>query len=436
MSASSHASNPTICAISTPAGVGGIAVIRISGAKAIETADSIWQGKRLTTVASHTVHLGYITDPSAPDEPLDQAVATIFRAPASFTGEDVVELSVHGSSYIQQQLINLLIRQGCSLAQPGEFSRRAFASGKLDLAEAEAVADLIASSSKASHRLAMNQMRGHFSERLALLREELLQLAALMELELDFSEEEVEFADRTRLHTLAASTQKEISRLCDTFSTGDAIRNGIPVAIVGSPNAGKSSLLNTLLSDNRAIVSDIPGTTRDTIEDTAQINGVNFRFTDTAGIRTTADTIETLGIERAWDKISQARIIIWLTTPGEPITTLQTYAERLQATRHSSSTLLLAVNKTDLLPDYSLTQVLPDHDHLHAVLQPDAILPISVTAGTGIDTLRDALYRHSGAADITPDDIVVTNARHYEALMNAGQTLARVIAALTPDAYP
>lgn len=470
--------NTTICAVSTPPGVGGIAVIRISGPEAIAIADSIWDGKKLAGCRSHSAHLGFLTDPDAPDAPLDQAVATIFRAPASFTGEDVVELSVHGSSYIQQQLVNLLIRQGASLAQPGEFTRRAFASGKLDLAEAEAVADLIASASQASHRLAMNQMRGQFSQRLAALRDELLQLAALMELELDFSEEEVEFADRSRLHTLAITTQAEIKRLCDTFATGDAIRNGIPVAIVGSPNAGKSSLLNALIADNRAIVSDIPGTTRDTIEDTTQINGITFRFIDTAGIRATDDTIENLGIERAWEKISQARIILWLTTPGEHLDTLRAYAARLQTTRQTSSTLILLHNKTDLIvsshhpyggttlpssghtTDAAYTHTAPHHqsgnapvdtentdfdasildslnlEQLREALHPDAIIPMSVATGAGLDTLRDHLYNISGIATLSADDIVVTNARHYEALHNASQTLSNVIDALNPDAYP
>lgn len=506
---SHNETNTTICAVSTPPGVGGIAVIRISGPEAVTIADSVWQGKRLADSLSHTAHLGNIIDPESPQTPLDQAVATLFRAPASFTGEDVVEFSVHGSTYIQQQLVNLLLRQGCTLAQPGEFTRRAFASGKLDLTEAEAVADLIASTSDATHRLAMNQMRGQFSRRLDSLRDELLQLAALMELELDFSEEEVEFADRTHLHNLASNTRDEIDRLCSTFATGDAIRNGIPVAIVGSPNVGKSSLLNALLADNRAIVSDIPGTTRDTIEDTVIINGVNFRFIDTAGIRLTDDTVENLGIERAWEKIAQARIILWVTTPDEPAEALFAYASRLATTREPSSALVILTNKIDLHPDApdshaplptpASASALPadsiadspfsqkadrtapayasesptdrdghpssslssdaaapayasgsptDRDShpssahnsdaaaFTSSLAPEAALRISVATGAGLDTLRDTLVRLSGADRLAADDVIVTNARHYEALRNASHTLSAVIAALQPDAYP
>lgn len=306
----------TICAISTPPGVGGIAVIRISGPDAFTISDKLWRGKRLAEAASHTAHLGRIVDPES-GQTLDEAVATVFRAPASFTGENVVELSVHGSIWIQRQLINLLIAAGCRLAEAGEFTRRAFAAGKLDLAEAEAVADVIASTSRASHRVAMSQMRGQFSRRLAELREKLLELASLLELELDFSEEHVEFADRGKLLALSQETHAEVSRLAASFATGDAIRRGIPVAIVGRPNVGKSSILNLLTGDNRAIVSNIPGTTRDTIEDTVDINGYTFRFIDTAGLRHTSDTVENLGIERAWQKVGLASIILWVIDPED-----------------------------------------------------------------------------------------------------------------------
>ncbi len=266
----------TICAISTAPGCGGIAVIRVSGPDAISIINKIWRGKPLSSVGTHTAHLGTITDPENPTEPLDSGVATVFRAPGTFTGEDVVEISVHGSVWIQRELINLLIRTGCRLAQPGEFTRRAFANGKLDLAQAEAVADVIAATSRSAHRLASSQMRGDFSKRIGALREKLIEIASLLELELDFSEEDVEFASRIHLAELAKNLHTEISSLAATFSTGSALKNGIPVAIVGEPNAGKSTLLNALLNESRAIVSDIPGTTRDTVEDTIEIDGVSI----------------------------------------------------------------------------------------------------------------------------------------------------------------
>ena len=277
-----HENNDTICAISTPHGVGGIAVIRISGRDAIAIVDRLWKGRRLSESASHTAHLGTIVDDNG--EILDQAVATVFRGPNSFTGEDVVELSVHGSKWIQRETINLLVRTGCRIADAGEFTRRAFASGRLDLAEAEAVADVIASSSRAAHRVAMRQMRGDFSGRLNSLREQLLELASLLELELDFSEEDVEFASRRKLLDLADEIHRVVTRLAATFATGSALKEGIPVSIVGATNVGKSTLLNRLLHDDRAIVSDIHGTTRDVIEDTMEIGGVLFRLIDTAGL--------------------------------------------------------------------------------------------------------------------------------------------------------
>lgn len=289
----------TICAISTPPGVGGIAVIRISGPQAIAVADRVWHGKSLSETAGHTARFGRITDPSRGGEMLDEAVATVFRAPASFTGEDVVELSVHGSRYVQRRLLEMLTGNGARLAEAGEFTRRAFANGKMDLAQAEAVADVIASNSRASHRLAASQMKGCFSRRLEELRDKLLDLASLLELELDFSEEEVEFASRERLREIATEIHSEVSRLEKSFSAGSAIKDGIPVAIVGPTNAGKSSLLNLLLGEDRAIVSDIHGTTRDTIEDTLEIGDYLFRFIDTAGLRDTSDPIEALEIGRA-----------------------------------------------------------------------------------------------------------------------------------------
>ncbi|MDE5786516.1 MAG: tRNA uridine-5-carboxymethylaminomethyl(34) synthesis GTPase MnmE, partial [Duncaniella sp.] len=309
--------NSTICAISTPPGIGGIAVARISGPRAIEITDTIWQGLPLTDAASHTAHLGTIVD--AEGAILDQGVATVYRAPRSFTGENTVELSVHGSTYIQRRLIETLISAGCTLAQPGEFTRRAFAAGKMDLAEAEAIADVIASNSRAAHRIAVTQMKGAYSRRLNDLRSQLLELAALLELELDFSEEDVEFASRENLRNIASDIHAEVTRLHSSFAAGQAIKDGIPVAIVGATNAGKSSLLNTLIGDDRAIVSDIHGTTRDTIEETLETGDYLFRFIDTAGLRETDDTIEQIGIQRSRQAIDRAMITILVIDPAAPI---------------------------------------------------------------------------------------------------------------------
>ncbi|MCC8174871.1 MAG: tRNA uridine-5-carboxymethylaminomethyl(34) synthesis GTPase MnmE, partial [Bacteroidales bacterium] len=310
--------NDTICAISTPPGVGGIAVARVSGPLAIDCVSKIWKGTDLHQVKSHTAHLGDILE-ARDGASLDQAVVTIFRAPRSFTGEDTVEISVHGSQYVQRELIKLLTEAGARLAGPGEFTRRAFASGRFDLAEAEAVADLIAARSRSAHRLAMSQMRGQLTQRLDQLRDQLIELASLLELELDFSEEDVEFASRSRLASLANDTIAEVEHLLATFSTGQAIKQGIPVAIVGATNAGKSTLLNLLVGDDRAIVSDIHGTTRDTVEDTVEIHGALYRIIDTAGIRDTADPIEALGIERSRQAVARARVVIALLDSTAPL---------------------------------------------------------------------------------------------------------------------
>lgn len=431
----------TICAISTPPGTGGIAVARISGPSAIDIVQNIWKGKDLTGVKSHTAHLGMIVDTDDGNEPLDQAVATVFRNPASFTGDDVVELAVHGSTYIQSALINLLIRRGCRLAEPGEFTRRAFAAGKMDLAEAEGVADVIASTSRAAHRVAMSQMRGVFSRKLGTLRDQLVDLAALLELELDFSEEDVEFADRERLRTLAAETLETVTRLADSFATGDAIRHGIPVAIVGRPNAGKSSILNMLLGDNRAIVSDIPGTTRDTIEDTATIEGYTYRFIDTAGLRHTDDTIENLGINRTWEKTAKARIILWVLSPDTtsapddaappdrlPIEELY---QTLRDTMPEDSRLLTIVNKTDLNTPEETAEL---SVRLQA-LTGTTPLTLSATQDHP-DRLRKAIHKLSAETLADASDVIVANSRHYEALHNAIAPLTRVLAALQPTPYP
>ncbi len=396
----------TICAISTPAGCGGIAVARISGPRAIEIAGKVWRGRPLDGVAGHTAHFGRITDP-ADGSTLDEGVATVFRAPASFTGEDVVELSVHGSVYVQQALLELLCREGCRLADAGEFTRRAFAAGKMDLAQAEAVADVIASESAAAHRLAMAQMRGGFSQRLDALRQRLLELASLLELELDFSEEDVEFADRGHLTSLAREVKDEVDRLHRSFSLGNAIKNGVPVAIVGAPNVGKSSILNMLLGERRAIVSDIPGTTRDTVEDTAVIAGITFRFIDTAGLRATADPIERQGVDRAIEALRRARVVLRVEAPD--IEADAEYTALLADAIDDDATIIPVLNKADL-PAAGTTD-------------NDAAIRISTITEEGAGNLRHALAKASGADNVAADSILVTNARHAAALVAASASL-------------
>ena len=414
----------TICAISTPAGVGGIAVVRVSGSKAVEYVMKSWRGYDLRKAATHTAHFGRIVYPDG--ETLDEVVATVFLCPHSFTGEDTVELSCHGSQWIQTQLVTLMLRNGCRAAEGGEFTRRAFMNGKIDLSQAEAIADVIASSSRASHRVAISQMRGGFSEMLARLREQLLEFVSLMELELDFSEEDVEFADRSRLTDIARHIDSVITSLADSFSVGNAIKNGVPVAIVGETNAGKSTLLNRLLHDDKAIVSDIRGTTRDAIEDTINLGGITFRFIDTAGIRDTSDKIESIGIDRTFQKIDNASVILWMIDGTQGTGNIRETAERIMP--HCQGKQLIAViNKSDKLDNSTIQAIQSEISHIH-----DGISTIAISAKNDIavDRLEKMLVESAGIPENDPNAVVVTNARHYGALCHAQEAIRRAITGL------
>lgn len=412
----------TICAISTAAGTGGIAVIRVTGKDAIDITSKVWQGKPIGQMPSHTAHLGRIVGPDG--YVVDEVVLTLFRSPRSFTGDDTIEISCHGSVWIQQQIINLLIAAGCRMATGGEFTQRAFLNGRLDLSQAEAIADLIASSSQAAHRIAFSQMRGQFSHRLAQLREQLLEFVSLMELELDFSEEEVEFADRSRLLALATDIHTEISRLEQSFAVGNAIKNGIPVAIVGETNVGKSTLLNTLLHDDRALVSDIHGTTRDVIEDTIVIAGTLFRLIDTAGIRTTSDVVESMGIERTFRKLDQASIVLWLIDATAPTDDIHTTFTRIANATTDTTRIVPIINKADLATANQLTVAA---DAIASHLPQAQSLQISAKSAIGIDTLQQHICALAALPQNDANEVIVTNARHYAALRSARQAIERAI---------
>lgn len=423
----------TICAVSTPAGEGGLAVIRLSGPRAFEIADKAWRGRKLSEAPSHTAHFGTITA-DASGTPLDEAVATLFRAPASFTGEDTVEFSCHGSRWIQREVMSRLVSLGARPAGAGEFSQRAFLNGRIDLAQAEGIADLIAASSRAAHRLAMRQVKGSFSRKLEDLRSRLVELASLLELELDFSEEDVEFADRAKLVALAGETIALVERLADSYRAGEAFKSGVSVVIAGRPNAGKSTLLNRLLRDDRAIVSDIPGTTRDIIEDTREIGGVLFRFYDTAGLRDTSDRVEQLGIERAEAALAKAAIVLWLADPTQPgyEADLREIARRVDD--YPEAGHLLLINKADLAGDGELAEVAQGVD-LAADLAKVAgeaegasglrVLRISAKEGEGIEALEAAMVEMATQEHDPESELIVTNARHAEALRAGAEALRR-----------
>src|SRR5690554_789251 len=417
----------TIVAMATPAGAGAIAVLRLSGPEAISIASSIFtsvSGKNLAEQKSHTVHLGHIKDG---EKIIDEVLVTIFKNPNSYTGEDVVEISCHGSNYIQQEIIQLCLRKGCRMADAGEFTLRAFIHGKMDLSQAEAVADLIASDSAASHQLAMQQMRGGFSSEIKKLREELLNFASLIELELDFAEEDVEFANREDFQNLITKITQVLKRLIDSFAIGNVLKNGIPVAIVGEPNVGKSTLLNALLNEERAIVSDIAGTTRDTIEDEISIGGIGFRFIDTAGIRDTEDVIEGLGIRKTFEKIEQAQVVIYLfdAEKFQDSALRQAQGDRDEflveietiRNKYPLKNLIIVANKVDKLSKEEIKNLKSSISNLHL---------LSAKKGIGLKELEAQLLEFVNTGALRSNETIVTNSRHYDALLKALEEIIRV----------
>ncbi|WP_343624002.1 tRNA uridine-5-carboxymethylaminomethyl(34) synthesis GTPase MnmE [Flavobacterium lindanitolerans] len=421
-------SQDTIVALATPSGAGAIAIIRVSGKDALTSAASVFEsvsGKDLLKQKTHTIHLGHIIDGT---KVYDQVLLSIFKGPNSYTGENVVEISCHGSTYIQQQIIQLLLRKGCKMAEPGEFTLRAFINGKLDLSQAEAVADLIASENEASHQIAMQQMRGGFSNEIAKLREELLNFASLIELELDFAEEDVEFADRTQFYDLLERIEFVLKRLIDSFAVGNVIKNGIPVAIVGEPNVGKSTLLNALLNEERAIVSEIAGTTRDTIEDELVINGISFRFIDTAGIRETKDVVESIGIKKTFEKIEQAQVVVYLldssgildfrfqTSDNSKLDNVKIEVEKIR-NQFPLKPLIIIGNKADTLTESQIQNLKSEIPE---------ILLISAKENTNIEALKNQLLSFVNTGALRNNETIVTNTRHYDSLLKALEEIQKV----------
>lgn len=408
----------TIVALATPTGTGAIGIIRLSGPEAITIANSVFKGKDLTKQASHTIHFGSIADG---DMILDEVLVSLFVGPRSYTRENVVEISCHGSAYIIESIIKLLIKKGARSAKAGEFTLRAFLNGQLDLSQAEAVADLIASNSKASQQVALNQLRGGFSNQLQTLRDQLVQFASLIELELDFAEEDVEFANRDQLKKLINEINRVIGNLIRSFELGNAIKQGVNTVIAGRPNAGKSTLLNALLNEERAIVSHIPGTTRDTIEEVLNIQGINFRLIDTAGIREATDAIEQIGVQRTMEKISQSALLIYLFDATQ--ITIDELKQDLESLQKPGINMLIVANKSDL-PEQSA--ILSD---FRTFGLPD-FLSISAREKLHIDELKNAIYHAAIKSQLNDDETLVTNVRHLEALQKTEEALIRVLSGM------
>jgi tRNA modification GTPase len=422
--------NDTIVALATPSGAGAVAIIRISGKDSITIASEVFQSVRkkdITKQKTHTIHLGTIVDGS---KIYDQVLLSIFKNPNSYTGEDVIEISCHGSTFIQQQIIQLLLRKGCRMAKAGEFTLRAFLNSKLDLSQAEAVADLIASDNEASHQIAIQQMRGGFSNEITQLRQELLNFASLIELELDFAEEDVEFADRTQFNDLLVRIEFVLKRLIDSFAVGNVIKNGIPVAIVGEPNVGKSTLLNALLNEERAIVSDIAGTTRDTIEDELVIDGIGFRFIDTAGIRETKDVVESIGIKKTFEKIEQAQVVLyildgsWMLEVGS-LDAVKIEIEKIR-NQFPLKPLIVVINKSDTLTNKQITECTQK-----LTTDNRQLITISAKQKTGIDELKNQLLSFVNTGALRNNETIVTNTRHYDSLLKALEEIQKVKFGLT-----
>ena len=413
--------NDNICALATPTG-GAIGIVRVSGPEAISITNSIFN-KDISLVKPNTVHYGEIIDKDG--STIDDVLVTVYRAPHSYTGEDSAEISCHGSAYILNKVVHSLIDAGCRQAEPGEYTKRAYLNGKMDLSQAEAVADLVSATNRASHKMALSQLKGHFSSELSILRDQLLKITSLLELELDFSDhEELEFADRSELMQLAKKIHERITSLAKSFETGNALKEGIPVAIIGKTNVGKSTLLNQLLHEDKAIVSDIHGTTRDVIEDTTEINGITFRFIDTAGIRQTEDKVEQLGIERTFKKIDEATLILWLIDAIPSLDEIKNIQERC-----ADKKLIIVINKIDS-NDSSANNIINQLTTTAPTLQH---LEISAKLGTNISQLEQALYAAANIPEINENSVIVTSARHYEALTHANESITRVIDAMEAD---